>query len=85
MSWRRIPRIEGHAEHWLYHACNAPICALRKGETVGTWQASFLNLCGKTAVVVHTTAASLEQAQRYCEKEMQLMGWVIDIIKGAAK
>lgn len=75
MTWKRFPKNTDLMEQWVLYACGAPLCKLYKGETVGTWQASFLNLCGKTNVVAHCTATSLEQAQRFCEKELRLMGW----------
>ena len=78
MPWKHYPRVRGEYErdeHWVLHECDAPICALRKGETLGSWQASFLHLCGKTNVVAHATATSVEQAQRFCEKELRLIGW----------
>lgn len=77
MSWTRVvangvAKIE---EQWVFRPKAAPLVSLKKGETVGTWTASLLSLTGFNAVVLHTTATDLKQAQRHCEKELRCMGW----------
>lgn len=75
MTWKRFPKNTDLMEQWVLYACGAPLCKLYKGETVGTWTASFLSLCGKSCVVAHIAAMALKEAQTYCETELRHMGW----------
>ncbi len=77
MGWAHVRANGGMGleEQWIFRPKAAPLCSLKKGETTGTWQASLLRSTGISAVIAHTTAATLEAAQRNCERELRLMGW----------
>lgn len=73
--WKLHRANTGIPEQWVFRVREAPACALKRGETKGTWQASLLKTCGKHCVVMELGHMTLEQAQRDCECELRCMGW----------
>lgn len=69
----------GLQEQWIKRAGNKPACSLRRGESIGTWEARLLNHDGISCVVMHTAATTLEIAQHYCETELRGMGWEVGV------
>ncbi len=77
MTWTHVRQNYGMGlvEQWIFRAQDAPCCSLKKGETTGTWQASFLNRSGVSCTVMELPVMVLGYAQEYCESRLREMGW----------
>lgn len=77
MTWTHIKnnRELMLTEQWIFRTENAPVCALKRGDQPGDWQATILNHNGISTETKHFVASGVDDAQKRAKALIHKKGW----------